>query len=160
MSARFTRRGISQYLWTPTVVVTNGLITPSRANITAAVKLTPHVADLSGWMLEGSDIPVPDAGSTFEKTIPGSDSAADSSFTFYEDLDEETLEELFPKGEEGFVLILRKGDKPATNTLDGFPTRVKVKAPEYSVGNEPARFRVGFSITDEPSLDRPVPAAA
>lgn len=154
MATRFTRRGVSKFLFSATSAAGD----PTRANITGATDLTVHIADSAGWQLENQAIPVPDMGSAFEKNIPGSDQAADSSFTFYEDLDAETLETLLAKGTAGFVFIMRKGDKPTTPTLDKFPVRVAVKAAEYSTGNDPARFRVGFTITETPKLDCVIPA--
>lgn len=157
MSARFIRRGVSRFLFSPTIANINAV---ARSEITSAEDLTDLIADVAGWALSNNSVATPDMGSTFDASIPGTDSVGDSSFTFYEDLDEETIEDLLPKGTEGFVLILRKGDKPGTNSLDCFPVRVAVKSNEFSAGNDPARFTVTFNITSKPGIDGPVPVAA
>ena len=156
MSKRFMRRGVMQIFISPTCANIHQV---TRAEITAAEEITDNVADTSGWTVENSSIAVADMGSTFAKNIPGEDSAADSSFTFWEDQDDDWLIELLPKGFEGFVFILRKGDVPASKSAGAYPVRVASNSAEISAGNDGARAVVSFSITDEPELDGPVPAA-
>jgi hypothetical protein len=155
MSARFTRRGVSKFFFFATIA---NIQSVTRAEITSATDLSDHIADVNGWQLTNQAIPTPDLGSTFDKSIPGSDSASDSSLTFYEDMDEDDIETLLPKGTTGFIGIMRKGDKPADASFDVFPVRVASKSPEYSVGNDPARFMANFTITDVPALDTVIPA--
>lgn len=155
--ARFIRRGTSQFFFAPTVVSKTGV---TRENITAAEKITAWIADVSGWMLENNAAATPDMSSTFESSIPGTDSAADSSLTFYEDDVADDVETTFVKGTSGFIIIMRKGDVPASESMDVFPVRVASRAPEYSAGNEPARINVRFTISEEPAFDQAVPAAA
>jgi len=161
---RFVRRGVSKFYFLPSVA--DLAAGPTRIELDAGADLTPEIADVAGWMLENASAATPDMSSTFEKSIPGLDSAADSSFTFYEPEDvpegdgDVDVDVLLVKGTEGFVVILRRGDKPASPSMDTFPTRVKSKGAEYSATNDPARTVASFSITEEPSLDKPVPAAA
>ena len=157
MSARFIRRGVSKFYFVPVIA---DKFVPTRIEIDAGTDLTPDIADVSGWMLENSSAATPDMASTFESSIPGLDSAADSSLTLYEDELEEIIETLLPKGTPGNVLIMRKGDKPLSKSMDVFPIRVGSKGSEYSAGNDPARLVVTFAITEEPALDVAVPAAA
>jgi hypothetical protein len=155
--ARFIRRGVTKIRFSPALA--DYKTGATRAEITSSIDLTDSVAEINGWQLEGSTVPVPDMSSTFEKSIPGTDSAADSSLSFYEDDDTDVIETLLPKGTEGFVLLFRKGDKPTSKSLDIFPTQVTSRAAAFSAGNDPARFDVRFSITDEPALDTTIPAA-
>jgi hypothetical protein len=154
---RFVRRGVSKFYFLPTVAALTKI--PTRSELTAGTDLSGYIADSAGWGLENASVATPDMGSTFEGSIPGIDSAPDSSFTFYEDLDTDTIETLLPKGTNGFVVVLRKGDKPLSESMDTFPVRVATRTTEYSAGNDPARFSVRFTITDVPALDAPVPAA-
>ena len=160
---RFVRRGVSKFFFLPAVAdLATG---PTRAELDAGADLTPEIADVAGWMLENASAATPDMSSSFEKSIPGLDSAADSSFTFYEPEDVPSVEDvdidvLQPKDTEGFVVILRRGDKPDSPSMDTFPIRVKSKGAEFSAGNDPARTSVSYSITAEPSLDKAVPIAA
>jgi len=156
MSTRFIRRGVSKFLFAPTIANPASV---TRAEITSAEDLSDEIADVSGWQLENQAVEVPDLGSTFEKNIPGTDSAADSSLTFYEDKVGDDIDALLPKGTEGFVLIMRKGDIPASESMDVFAVRVGSKGSEYSIGNDPARMVVSFTITEEPELDTTIPAA-
>lgn len=156
MSARFIRRGVSKILYSPTIANIHNV---TRAELDAAEDLTDFVADVAGWQLTNNSVSTPDMGSDFDSSIPGTNAVGDSSLTFYEDMEEEEIEDLLPALTPGYVLILRKGDKPGSNSLDCFPTRVASKGNEYSAGNDPARFVVTFNITSKPGLDGPVPAA-
>lgn len=155
-SKRFMRKGVAKYYFAAAIANIHAV---TRAELTSATEITDEVADTNGWSLENSPIPVPDMGTTFVKNIPGEDSAADSSLTFYDDKAGDDLDELLPKEQEGFIIIARKGDIPASLSLGCYPVRVGSKSPEFSAGNEPARTIVSFSITEEPELDGPVPAA-
>lgn len=153
---RFLRRGISKILWVPDL---NDPKYPSRREITKAFALTDAVSDIEGWALENDPIETPDMGSTFNSSIPGNDKAENSSLTFYEDRFSDAIEQQLPKGAKGYVVLLRKGDLPGSRSVDVFPVQVATRAATYSTGNEAAKFKVDYTIIDEPSLDRPVPKA-
>lgn len=155
--ARFIRRGVGKIRFAPTIA---NMATVTRAEITSSVDLSPDIAQVNGFMLEGSQVPTPDMGSDFDSSIPGIDSAADSSLTFYEDDTTNDIETLLPKGTEGFILLFRKGDIPTSPSLDVFPTKVGSRGSAWSAGNEPAQFTVSMFITAKPELDVVIPAAA
>jgi hypothetical protein len=131
---------------------------PTRAEITAGTELSEYIADTAGWGVENTAVATPDMGSTFEGSIPGTDAAADSSFTFYEDLDDDTIEQLLPNGTNGFVVVMRKGNVAASTSMDIFPVRVATRTTEYSAGNDAARFSIRFTITSVPKVDAAVPS--
>ncbi|MFJ4668894.1 phage tail tube protein [Kitasatospora purpeofusca] len=155
---RFMRRGITKIFFLKTIAAPSNI--PTRAELTAGTDLSKQISDIEGWSLENSPIETPDLGNKFATSIPGEDKAASSSLTFYEDLGSEVVEALLAKDTAGYVCILRKGDVPQSKSLDVFPVRVGSRAPSYSTGAEPAKYKVSFSISDLPTLDAPVPAAA
>ncbi|GAA0695050.1 hypothetical protein GCM10010193_57210 [Kitasatospora atroaurantiaca] len=158
---RFMRRGITRIYFLKTIAAPTNV--PTRAELTTgpgSTDLSKQVSDVEGWSLENSPIETPDLGSKFSTSIPGEDKAASSSLTFYEDLVSEAVETLLSKDVTGYVVILRKGDVPASKSMDIFPVRVGSRAPSYSTGTEPAKFKVSFAITDVPTLDAAVPAAS
>jgi len=69
---RFIRRGVSKFLFVPTIANINSV---TRPEITSAEDLSDFIADVSGWQLENNSVATPDMGSTFESSIPGTDSA-------------------------------------------------------------------------------------
>ncbi len=155
------RRGITKLFFLKSIAAATNI--PTRAELTTgpgATDLSKGVSDIEGWSLENSPIDTPDLGSRFATSIPGEDKAAASSLTFYEDLASEVTETLLSKDETGYVVILRKGDIPQSKSMDVFPVRVGSRAPSYSTGTEPAKFKVAFAITDIPTLDAAIPAAA
>jgi len=155
---RFLRRGISKIYWLKKI---NDPKWPSRTEISEPNRfdLTDAVSDIEGWALENDPIETPDMGSTFNSSIPGNDKAENSSLTFYEDRHSDAIEQHLPKGAKGYVVLLRKGDIPGSRSVDVFPVQVATRAATYSTGNEAAKFKVTFTITDEPSLDAVVPEA-
>ena len=158
MSARYVRRGVTKIFFCPAVAdVTAGA---TRAEITAGTDLSDSIAETAGWLMTNQAIATPDLGSRFESSIPGTNQAADSSLTFYEDLEDEDLETVLQPLTPGFVVMLRKGDKPGSKSMDTFPVRVASKSSAITTGNEAARWTSAFGITGEPSLDKAVPAAA
>lgn len=154
---RFSRKGVTKIRFAPTIAATSYI--PTRAEITTSTSLTKAIAAVDGFALENQEIETPDLESTFDSKIPGSDQAADSSLTFYEDDTSSTLEEALAKGTTGYIIILRKGDVPASNSMDVYPVRVASKSAAITVDNEAAKWMVKFSITDTPALDAAVPAA-
>lgn len=153
--ARFIRRGVSKVRFSPTCANIHSV---TRSEITSSTDLSPNIAEMSGFQLQGSQVPTPDLGSDFEGSIPGGDSAPDSSITFYEDDTTNVIETLLPKGTDGFLFLMRKGDIPTNASLDVFPVTVGTKSAEWSTGNEPARFVVQFFTTSKPALDTAIPA--
>lgn len=152
---RFIRRGVSKILFAAAL---DDIQNVTRAEIAAAFDLTPFVREMSGWGLENNSVATPDLGSTFESSIPGTDSASDSSIGFYEDLDSEEIEAMLPKDAQGNIIIMRKGDKPGSASMDVFPGRVATKTNDVSMGNDAAGFSVRFNIASEPALDQIIPA--
>lgn len=148
---------MTKVLFIDTIAATTMI--PSRTEIDGATKLTPAIAAIDGFSLENQEIETPDMESTFDAKIPGSDAAADSSMTFYEDDVDDAMETALAKGTEGYVVFLRKGDVPASNSMDIFPVRVASLSAAFTVDNEAAKFMVKFSITSRPVQGAAVPAA-
>lgn len=154
---RFSRKGTTKILFAETIADTTYI--PTRTEITDATSLTKQISAVDGFSLENQEIETPDLESTFTSKIPGDDQAADSTLTFYEDDTVSTLEEALAKGTTGFIIILRKGDVPASKSMDIYPVRVASQSAAITVDNEPARWMVKFSITDTPVIGAAVPAA-
>lgn len=154
---KYMRRGTSKFLFLETIVATSMI--PTRAELTDGTAFSEYIASMDGWTVANNEIETPDMEDTYDSTIPGSDKADTSSFTFYEDEVDADLEETFAKGVVGFVVILRKGDVPANLSMDVFPIRVASQSPQYTADNEAAKFVVTCSITSRPVQGAAVPAA-
>ncbi|MFC8008655.1 phage tail tube protein [Streptomyces cinereoruber] len=154
---RFSRRGKTKILFATTLASTAYI--PTRSELSGATKLTKSIAAVDGFALENQPIDTPDLESTFTSKIEGEDQAADSTLTFYEDRTDDTLETALAKGTTGFIIILRKGDIPGSNSMDVYPVTVASKSSTITVDNESAKWMAKFVITDTPALDVAVPAA-
>jgi hypothetical protein len=155
---KYSRRGVSIFLWLEKIADTDTLI-PTRAELEGGLNLSAAIAGISGFTLENQPIETPDMADDFDGSIPGSDKAEDSSFTFYEDRVTAEIETALAKGKVGNVVILRKGDIPGNKSLDTFPARVGSQSPAYTTDNEAAKFETKFTITRRPAQSLPVPAA-
>lgn len=130
---------------------------PTRLELDAGTDLSPEIADLSGWVVTGEDIPTPTLGSRFTSNIPGRTSVDDSSLTFYADKEGVDVRGTLPRGADGFIVWLDGGDT-ASNKMDVYPIRVRSNGKMRSLSNEAARIQVQFSITSEPAENVTVPA--
>ena len=155
--SRFNRKGVTRIYFVPTVASTS--LVPTRAEITAGTEYTKGIAALDGWSLENQPIETPDMASTFVSKIPGDDSAADSSWTLYEDDVTDDVETDLAKGTEGYVVIFSKGDVPSGKGMNVYPVTIASCSPAYTADNEAAKINVQFSITDRPLMNGTVPAA-
>ena len=154
---KYMRRGTSRFFFVTTIAADSMI--PTRSELSAGTEFSNYIAAMDGWTVANQEIDTPDMADTYDSTIPGSDKADSSSFTFYEDEEDAELEAIFAKGTTGHVVILRKGDIPANNSMDVFPIRVASQSPQYTADNEAAKFMVKFSITDVPLTGAAVPAA-
>ncbi|MFJ1837839.1 hypothetical protein ACIOJ9_28715 [Streptomyces sp. NPDC088175] len=156
---KYSRRGISTFLWVPTIADDVGLL-PTRAELDSSTNLSAAIAAISGFTLENQSIETPNMAEDFDSSIPGSDKAEDSSLTLYEDKTTDTMEQLLQKGTTGNLVVLRKGDIPQNKSMDVFPLRVGSQSPTFTADNEAAKLEVKFTITRRPAQGLAVPAAS
>jgi hypothetical protein len=156
---RFFRRGITKIKFLPTVaaVEDDHVGSPTRAEITAGLDLSVDIADIAGWQLNNSPIATPNLQDAFTSQIDGEDTVADSSLTFYDRDDSETIRTGLAKGTAGFMVIFPYGDV-ATKRCSVFPAKSTGVNDEFSLGNDAARFVVGFAITALPNQEAVIPA--
>ncbi|MFJ6238891.1 hypothetical protein ACIQH0_32970 [Streptomyces griseus] len=154
---RYMRRGTSKFYFLETIAA--GTMIPTRTELTAGTEFSEYIAAMDGWTVTNNEIETPNMADTYDSTIPGSDKADTSTFTFYEDEVDADIEEMLAKGTTGYIVILRKGDVPANASMDIFPIRVASQSPQYTADNESAKFVVTCSITSRPVQGAPVPAA-
>lgn len=150
---RFNRRGNTGVYYVATIADQGA---PTVAEITAGTPLHEVMAAWTGFSSEVADLPVPDMGSTWEGSIPGGETPAASSITFYsgdDDADtEETVRAALVEGDTGFIVVVKRAKAPtAADPADVFPVRIKAVNDEYSADNAPARFMAGFTIYDPPN---------
>lgn len=151
--AKFFRRGVSKMLFAPSVAGTS----PTRGEITASADMTPQVAGISGFQLTNAPIGVPNLKDIFTPQIQGEDTVSDSTLTFNDDDTSTAIRTALAKGTAGFVLLMPYGDVP-TKRMEKWPARTTGVNDEWSVDNTPAKFVVGFAITDVPVQNGVIPA--
>lgn len=159
---RFNRRSNTGVYYVTTIADPTA---PTDAEITAGQALHEVLAATSGFTSDQGDINVPDLGSTFEKTLPGGETPAASSLTFWSgDDDADTEEEVraaLVEGDTGYIVWSKRAKTPAAgDPVDVFPVRVKASNEQYAVENAGAQFMTGFSIYEEPNKHVDVAAAA
>lgn len=152
MARRF-RRGFSKVHFLPAVAG----VSPTRPEITAGTDLTPQLTAMAGFQLSNSPIPTPNLAEKFTSQIEGEDTVADSSITFLDDDTVSTIRTALAKGTSGFIVLFPYGDVPTKRCEVWAITSTGVND-EWSVGNDPARFAVGFAVTKTPTQNGVVPA--
>lgn len=152
MAVRFMRRGITQIHNVPTIT---NLAAPTVAEVVSGTELV-DINAVEGFTWSNEAIDTPDLKDTFKTTIPGEDSGADSSITFYELSDGTGYWTALSKGTETNIVIARYGGTDTNKALkigdkvDVFPVQVGSIASQISTGNEPALYTVSFAITAPP----------
>lgn len=154
---RYIRPGIDKVYFIPTAANYKAL---TRTELDAGTDLTPELTPdgVAGFNTTSDLVDTPDWGSRFTSKVAGMITSDDSSLTLYASQDGEDARSLLPRDTTGFVVFLDGGDS-AGNPMAVFPVTVSSMSPQRS-GTDPASIQVGFAITDEPSEDQVVPAAA
>lgn len=153
-ATRYFDPAVTKCYWVETIV---NKASPTRIELTAGLDVSGDIADLSGFTVTSNQIDTPDLGTRFTSKIGGRTEAADSSLTFYASNDGVDIREEMPRDATGFIVWLDGGDVP-DNKMSVFPVTVISVSPQRSVGNDPARIMVQFSITSEPAEGVAVPA--
>lgn len=152
--SRFFRRGRTKFYWVPTIASTAFI--PTAAEVLAGTSMTCSIAEVNGFNFKNTPIPTPDMCSTFTSTIPGEDTAEDSSLTFYEDTTSNPLQTTLAKGTTGYVVIFPTGtagaSPAAADKAEVWPVQCTGPNREYSAGNDPARWMSGFAMTAAPNF--------
>lgn len=151
--ARFYRRGISKTKWAPAVAGTS----PTRAEITAGVDLSPSVAGINGFQFSNSPIATPDLSDSFDSQISGPDTVGDSSVDFYDDDTSTTVRTALAKGTPGYMLLFPYGDV-VTKRLEKWPATTLGVNDAWSMDAVAAQFNVQFAITSRPVQNGVTPA--
>jgi hypothetical protein len=154
---RYINRGVSLAFFLPTIA---GSVA-TRAEIEAGVVLHDRMADIAGFMIEGSEAEASDWSSDFDKKAKGTRALADSSLTFHaKKTGTDAVRVALPEAALGYVVIMNAGDIPTTGKMNQFPIQVRSVGDVYSFGSDTAKFRVQFSPTDEPTIGATIPASS
>lgn len=157
---RFMAKGTSKLKWTPTLTDSTSPYSVTRTEITNSVDLTADISDISGMSFQNDPVATPDLASTFETSIPGSDTAQAPVITFYERDDtaaNHTIQTALAKGNSGYLLAFRYGDVVGRELEIWKVTSTGVNR-QWTAANEAAKYVVTFAVTAIPTLNATVPA--
>lgn len=150
--ARFFRRGTTKIAYLPAIA---SLDAPTSGEVAAGTDLTGAIADTAGWDFSNTPITTPDLSTTFDTQIGGPDSAGTPTMTFYDD-QTTTIRAALAKGTAGFILRQPYGSA-TTKRAEVFPIKTTAVNDAYTLGNEAAKFIVGFAVTAVPHLAAAMP---
>lgn len=151
--ARYFRRGISKTKWLPAQAGTS----PTRAEITAGVDLSPSVNAINGFQFSNNPIATPDLSDNFDSQITGPDTAGDSSIDFYDDDTSTVVRTALAKGTQGVALLMPYGDVVSKRCESWYATSLGVND-AWSMDAVAALFNVQFAITKRPNQAGVTPA--
>lgn len=150
---RFYRRGVTKFVACPSVAIPGA---PSRAELTAGVVLT-GIADVKGFSITNAPVKTPDLDSRFTSSVPGEDSAADCSLTFWDDKTTSPASRTTLAKDTNLVLVyMPYGDVPTKRceTWSVTSTGVNDQVDMSAAG----QFLVGFSVNTPPTQNAVIPA--
>lgn len=151
--AKFFRPGTSKMSFLPAVAG----VSPTRPEITAGTALSDQANSIDGFQFQNARIDTQVLGSSFVPQIDGPDEVGESSVTFLDDDASSTVRTALAKGTTGFIVFFPYGDVP-TKRCEKWPVKSTGVNDEWSIGSDPARYVVGFAITNPPTLNAVVPA--
>ncbi len=144
--ALFFRRGKSRLYFVPTIANQNSV---TATELAAGRDLGPTLSDISGFQLTNSPIGTPNLADTFTSQIDGEDTTADSTLTLYDDDTATAIRVALAKGANGFIVMGPYGSTSGKRA-EVWPVRSTGVNDEWTTGNDPARYVVGFAITGVP----------
>lgn len=149
--SRFFRRGVTRFYALPAVAGSS----PTRAEINAGTRLT-GIASVNGFSLQNSPVPTPDLDNRFTPSVPGEDTTADSSLTFWDDDTDTTTRDVLAKDTDLYVIYMPYGDVPGKRCEKWHVKSTGVND-QIDLGAA-GQFQVGFSINDVPNQNAVIPA--
>lgn len=150
---RFFRRGTSQIFFLPAI---SNKAAPSSGEFSAGDEITADISNMTGWDFANTPITTPDLSTTFDTQIGGPDTAGSPTIEFYDRDDSTTIRDALAKGTAGYLVRAPYGDT-ATNRCEVFPVKVTAINDAYTLGNDAAKFVVGFAVTAAPTLNAVMP---
>lgn len=152
--ASYITPGRSKVFWVTTLSSTTS---PSAAEINAGVELTGKLRGIPQIPRTANTADASDLSSTFEKRMRGTVGGDSITMELKRDTGTETEYAAMDEGDEGFLVVFRKGtagaSPAAADVCDVYPAVVNVKG-----DGQPGRNDVDFAIfelvvTDNPSRD-------
>lgn len=151
--AFFFRRGSgAKVMFAPAVAGSS----PTRAEITAAIDVTPQLNAMNGWKLANAPIDTENLAERFTPQIEGPDTVPASTLVLLDDNASSTVRVALSKGTAGSMLLFPYGDVP-TKRMEVWPVKSTGVNDEWTVGTEPARVEIGVAITKTPVQNAVVP---
>lgn len=152
--AKFFRRGKSKIYFLPAVANQSS---PTGTEITAGTDLSPVVQAVAGFQLTNTPIATPDLSTPFNKSIPGEDTTAASTLTFYDDDGtgtpgiSATVRTALAKGTIGYIVLMPYGAGTGKR-CEVWNVQTTGVNDEWStaLANDAARFMVGFAVLAVP----------
>lgn len=152
-TTRYINPGTSVVLLVASI---SNILSPTRLELDAGLNVTKEVAEVSGWLMTGEAVPMPDLARLFTSSISGRISVGESSITYYADLAGVDIRSMSEVGTNSNVVWMDGGDVPG-RLMDIFPTRVLSAGKTRSVDPTPGRLPVNYAITDAPAENIVIP---
>lgn len=151
---KFFRRGVTEFH--ALLALAAPQTGPTRVELTAGTRLN-RIATVSGFSITNSPVPTPDLDNSFTTSVPGEDSAADSSLTFWDDDEDTATRDVLAKGTDLFIVYMPYGDVPGARceVWNVRSTGVNDQIDLSAAG----QFLVGFSVNEVPNQNAIIPAA-
>lgn len=151
-STRYIPEGTTHYYW---VVTFASYLAPTRAELNAGTDLTPEIAAVGDWAINGNAVPAPDLSTLFDSQIGGKITMGTTTIDMYASQTSSDVRTLLPRGTIGYVVKFPEGDVTG-RTMDVFPAKVLAQPKPTNMGN-PSVIQLQFVVTKVPAENVTVP---
>src|SRR5215475_12335803 len=152
---RYIGPGTRKYYWVPSVATLSAV---TRAEMNAGTDMTATIPTdgVTGFTVSTGFVDTPDFGSVTISKIPGADTLADSSLTFYESSVSTDIRSLLTPRLVGYVTIMLEGDV-AGQKMNAFKVQVGAVSPDQNGNDKAETVTVSFALLAY-SLFQTIPA--
>jgi hypothetical protein len=151
-SNRYIPESVTRYYWVVTFASYNS---PTRAELDAGTDLTPEIAAVGDWAINGAAVAAPDLATLFDSQIQGKISMGTTTIDIYADLASVDARTLMPRSALGNVVKFPEGDI-AGHKMDVFPVRVLAQPKPTNMGN-PSVIQFQYVVLHTPAENVAVP---
>ena|SRR5215468_584978 len=141
---RYIGPGTRKYYWVPTVATLSAV---TRAEMNAGTDMSAVIPPdgVAGFTVNTNFVDTPDFGSVTITKIPGLDTLADSSITFYESSTSVDIRALITPRLVGYMTHMLEGDVPGQK-MNAFKVQAAAVSPDQNGGDKAETVTIGFAI--------------
>ena len=151
-STRYIPEGVTHFYYVAAIANT---ASPTRSELNAGTDLTPEIAAVGDWAINGAAVPTPDLSTLFDSSVSGKTSMGTTTIDMYASSNSTDVRSLLPRGTTGYIVKFPEGDVTG-RTMDVFKITVLAQPKPTNMGN-PSVIQLQFVVNKTPNENVVVP---